>query len=452
MDGDSTGKIILIVILILFSAFFSASETAFTSLNRIRLKNAADNGDKKAARVLRMSEKFDKLLTTVLVGNNIVNILASSISTVLFIDIMTEALADHARGSAVGTTVATVVMTVVVLIFGEVCPKGIAKESPEKFAMLFAPFLQLLWYIFTPVTVILLGIRKLFSLIFKNKDAAVITEDEIITFVEEAAQEGGINEQESELIRSAVEFNDREAQEILTHRVDIEAISTETTQEELEQMFIETGFSRLPVYQDTIDNIIGVIHHKDYYNKVKAGKCALEDIIKDVIPVHKSIKIRDLLKLLQQSKSHMAVVADDYGGTLGIITMEDIIEELVGEIWDEHDEIVEEIVELEDAHYRVLCTAALEKVFETLGVRSDVDEASIGGWVASELDKIPEEGDFFSYKNLDVVVTKTDSRRVLEIEITVIPEEVMEEREREEEEREKEKELEKEKSDESRVL
>lgn len=438
MDGDSTGKIILIAILILFSAFFSASETAFTSLNRIRLKNAVDNGDKKAAWVLRMSENFDKLLTTVLVGNNIVNILASSIATVLFVDIMTKALESAEQGKTVGTTVATVVITVVVLIFGEVCPKGIAKESPEKFAMLSAPFLQFLWYLFTPVSAVLIGIRKLFSLIFKNKDAAVITEEEIITFVEEAMQEGGIDEQESELIRSAVEFNDREAQEILTHRVDIEAVSDETTEEEIEQIFSETGFSRLPVYSDTIDNIIGVIHHKDYYNKVKAGKCALKDIIKDVIPVHKAIKISDLLKLLQQSKSHMAVVADDYGGTLGIITMEDIIEELVGEIWDEHDEIVEELVELEEgSKYRVLCSMALDRAFETFDIRAEVDENTVGGWVSSELDKIPEEGDTFSYMNLDVIVTKTDSRRVVEIEVTVIPPEVMEEREREREQAER---------------
>ncbi len=436
MDGDSTGKIILIVILILFSAFFSASETAFTSLNRIRLKNAADNGDKRAVRVLRMAENFDKLLTTVLVGNNIVNILASSLSTILFVDIMTEVLQND-KGKTIGTTVATVVVTIVVLIFGEVCPKSIAKESPERFAMMFAPFLQLLWYVFTPITFFLIGIRKLFSLIFKNKDAAVITEDEILTFVEEAAQEGGINEEESELIRSAVEFNDREAQEILTHRVDVEAVSDKATGEELEKVFTESGFSRLPVYSDTIDNIIGVIHHKDYYNKVKAGCCELKDIVKDVVSVHKAIKIRDLLNLLQESKSHMAVVADDYGGTLGIVTMEDIIEELVGDIWDEHDEIMEEIVELEEGKYKVLCTAALERAFETFGVRAEVDENTVGGWVTSALDKIPEEGDSFSYLNLDVVVTKTDARRVVEIEVTVVPEEVMEEREREREEQEK---------------
>ena len=447
MDPGSIWLLVIILAMLICSAFFSASETAFTSLNRIRIKNAAENGDKRAARVLKMSENYDKLLTTVLVGNNIVNILASSLSTVFFIDLVASFKDSPSEASTLGTTLSTVVLTVVVLIFGEVSPKGLAKEMPEKFAMFAAPVLQFLGYIFFPISIILIGIRKLLSKIFKNKDAAVITEDEIITFVEEAAQEGGIDEQESELIRSAVEFNDREAQEILTHRVDIEAISTETTEEELEQLFIETGFSRLPVYEDTIDNIIGVVHHKDYYNKVKAGKCTLKEIIKDVIPVHKAMKISDLLSLLQSSKSHMAVVADDYGGTLGIITMEDIIEELVGEIWDEHDEVVEEIVELDDGRYRVLCTAALERVFETLGIRGEVDETSVGGWVASELDKIPEEGDCFSYRNVDVVVTKTDSRRVVEIEATVLPDEVVEERERErereEEEREKEKEAEK---------
>ncbi len=445
MDSDSTGKIILIVILILFSAFFSASETAFTSLNRIRVKNAAEGGDRKAARVLRMAENYDKFLTTVLVGNNIVNILSSSLATVLFIDIMTKTLPNPDQGTAVGTTVATVVTTVVVLIFGEVCPKGIAKESPEKFAAFAAPFLQLLIILFTPVTIILIGIRKLFSLIFKKDGEAAITEEEILTFVEEAAQEGGIDEDESELIRSAVEFNDREAEEILTHRVDVEAVPTDVAAEELEKLFVETGFSRLPVYEDTIDNIVGVLHHKDYYNKVKAGRCGLRDIIKDVIPVHKAIKISDLLKLLQKSKSHMAVVTDDYGGTLGIVTMEDIIEELVGEIWDEHDEIVEEIVELSEGHYRVLAGAIPDRVFEALDIHGDTDETSIGGWVVGELDRIPEEGDSFSFGNVDIVVTKTEARRVLEIEVTVLPEEVLEERAKAREAEEKEKEAEHEK-------
>ncbi len=413
--GESGTKIVLIVGLLLFSALFSATEMAFSSLNKIRLKNAAENGDKKAADVLKALDYFDRMLYTVLVGNNIVNILSSSVATVLFISLLNN---DNAKG----TTMATVVMTVLVLIFGECVPKSLAKEKPEKFAMAVLPLLKFFKYLFWLPATVLLGIKKLIALCFKRgegEEAAQITEDEIITFVEEAELEGSIGEQESELIRSAVEFNDREAQEILTHRVDISAVSDEANEDEIGELFIETGFSRLPVYKDTIDNIIGVIHHKDFFNKVKTGKVTLSSVIKPVVSVHKSIKISDLLKLLQKEKTHIAVVADDYGGTLGIVTMEDIIEELVGDIWDEHDEVVEEIVELQENKYRVLCTASLDKVFEMFDIRLESDEASVGGWVVKELDKIPEEGDSFTYDNVEVVVTKTDSKRLLEIEATV---------------------------------
>lgn len=407
-------QIVLIVCLMLFSAFFSATEMAFSSLNRIRLKNAAENGDKKAAAVLKIAESFDRVLYTVLVGNNIVNILSSSVATLLFIDLL--------QNDTKASTVATVVMTVIVLIFGECVPKSLAKENPEKFAMAVVPFMKLFKILFWLPATLLLGIRKLIALCFhkgEKEESAQITEDEIITFVEEAELEGSIGEQESELIRSAVEFNDREAQEILTHRVDIYAVSEEASEEDVGQLFIETGFSRLPVYKDTIDNIIGVIHHKDFYNKVKTGKATLESMIKPVLSVHKSIKISDLLKMLQKAKTHIAVIADDFGGTLGIVTMEDIIEELVGDIWDEHDEVVEEIVELEENKYRVLYTASLDKVFEMFDIRLESDETSVGGWVMKELDKIPEEGDSFTYDNVEVLVTKTDSKRVVEIEATV---------------------------------
>lgn len=412
--GESETKILLIVCLMLFSAFFSASEMAFSSLNRIRLKNAAENGDKKAAAVLKVAESFDRVLYTVLVGNNIVNILSSSVATVLFIDLL--------KNETKGSTVATVVMTVAVLIFGECVPKSLAKEKPEKFAMAVLPLLNFFKILLWLPSTLLLGIKKLIALCFKrseSEESAQITEDEIITFVEEAELEGSIGEQESELIRSAVEFNDREAQEILTHRVDIYAVPEDASEDEIGQLFIETGFSRLPVYRDTIDNIIGVIHHKDFYNKVKTRKAELKSMIKPVLSVHKSIKISDLLKMLQKEKAHIAVIADDFGGTLGIVTMEDIIEELVGDIWDEHDEVVEEIVELEENKYRVLYTASLDKVFELFDIRLESDETSVGGWVMKELDKIPEEGDSFTYDNVEVLVTKTDAKRVVEIEATV---------------------------------
>ena len=409
---------IILVILIIFSAYFSATETAFSTINRIRLKNAAESGDKRAGKVLKLAENYDKLIATVLVGNNIVNILASSLATVFFINLFSKG--NTIDGASLGSTVSTAVITIVVLIFGEVCPKTAAKRSPEKFASFSYPFISFLCVVLTPITIMLRGIAKLVSL-KKDESEDVITEDEILTFVEEAELEGGIDEQEGELIRSAVEFNDLEAQEILTHRVDIVAIAEDEELEKIEHFFCDTGFSRLPVYSDTIDNIVGVIHHKDFYNKVKNGECKLEAIVKKVVSVHKSIKIGDLLKLLQKEKSHMAVVADDYGGTLGIVTMEDIIEELVGEIWDEHDEVVEEIVQLEENRFKVLCTVPIDKVFELFDFNDEIDETSVGGWVMSELDKIPEEGDGFSYRNVDVLVTKTDARRVIEIEVKINP-------------------------------
>lgn len=415
MTNSQTFQTVLIVVMIVFSAFFSSTEMAFSSLNRIRLKNAAENGDKKAAAVLRMAENFDRILYTVLVGNNIVNILCSSVATVLFISLLNN---DAAKGS----TAATVVITVVVLIFGECVPKSLAKENPEKYAMAILPIMRFFKFLLWLPATMLLGIKKLMGLLIRkdeNDESGLITEDEIITFVEEAELEGTINEQESELIRSAVEFNDLEAQEILTHRVDISAVSSEASADEIGELFVSTGFSRLPVYEDTIDNIVGVIHHKDFYNKVMTGRIELKAAVKPVLSVHKSIKISDLLKLLQKSKRHIAVVADDYGGTLGIVTMEDIIEELVGDIWDEHDEVIEEIVELEENKYKVLYTASLPQVFEMFDIRLESDETSVGGWVMKELDKIPEEGDSFTYDNVEVVVTKTDSKRVLEIEATV---------------------------------
>ncbi len=422
MSSSEQIQIVLIVILVVFSAFFSATEMAFASVNKIRLKNAAENGDKRSAAVLKMAENFDKFLSTVLVGNNIVNILASSVATVLFVSLL--------RDATKGSTVSTAVLTIVILIFGEVAPKCIAKAAPEKFAKFVYPVIKFFSYVFYPISIVLIGITKLISLAFrsgKNTEEPTITEEEIITFVEEAELEGSIDEQESELIRSAVEFNDREAQEILTHRVDIEAVSDEASMDVIKNLFMETGFSRLPVYHDTIDNITGVIHHKDFYNKVLAGARSFKDIIKPVVSVHKAMKISDLLKLLQKSKTHIAVVADDYGGTLGIVTMEDIIEELVGEIWDEHDEVVEEIVEIERNKYRILSTASLDSVFGAFDIRIESDETSVGGWVTSELDKIPEEGDTFVFRNVEVLVTKTDGRRVLEIEAIVTPEEEAEE-------------------------
>lgn len=414
MDSDSWGQIILLVALVIGSAFFSASETAFTSLNKIRLKTMAEDGNKRAGATLRLAENYDKFLSTVLIGNNIVNIASTSIATVLFIKWL--------GNGPTGTTVSTVVMTVVVLIFGEVSPKSIAKEMPEKFAMFATPFLRLLVVVFKPFVAFFSAWKKLLKRLFKLRNDEAITGDELLNIVEEAHSGGGIDETESDLIRSAISFSEHPVSDILTPRVDIVAISKDDEISEIARVFDESGFSRLPVFDETIDNIIGVIHIRDFNKLVLTENKPLESIIKEPVFVAKQISISNLLKFMQSKKTHMAVVADEYGGTLGIATMEDILEELVGEIWDEYDEIIEEFTDMPDGSVKVLCSAQLNKLFEHFEIDEDEesDSVSIGGWVLEKLGKIAQEGESFTYENLFVTVTRVDDCRVLEINVKVI--------------------------------
>lgn len=405
-------SIIIIIVCVFLSSYFSATETAFSSLNRIRIKNMADNGNKRAKLVMHLYENYDKLLSTILIGNNVVNILATSLATILFVSLLNEEN---------GPTVSTIVMTIVILIFGEISPKSLAKEFPERFAMFSAPFINGFMKLLTPITFLFGLWRKLLSVLFHSNEESSYTEEELLTIVDEAEQEGGIDEQEGELIRSAIEFNEMEAEDILTPRVDVEAIPSTATKEEIAALFAETGFSRIPVYKDSIDNIIGVIHHKDFHNTVYHTDAPLESIIHPVTFITKGMKIGDLLTMLQKNKTHLAVVADEYGGTVGIVTMEDILEELVGEIWDEHDEVVEDFVSIDEHTYRILGSANQEKMFELFDMDEEFESSSVGGWVVEQLNEIAEEGDHFEYKNLSVVVDKVENKRVMEILVTVNP-------------------------------
>ena len=406
--------IIAIVLLVVFSAYFSATETAFTSANRIRLKNLAGDGDKKAKQVLEMSENYDSLLSTILVGNNIVNIAMSSIATVFFMKLY----------PLYGATIATIVITVVVLVFGEISPKSIAKEKAESFAMFAAPLLKVLIVILTPVNWIFTQWKKLLARIFHVDGARPITEDELLTIVEEAETEGGIDEGQSELIQNAIEFNELEAWDVLTPRVDIDAIEIDEDKEEIARLFLETGYSRLPVYEDDLDNIMGVLNQKDFHNYIKGTDADVSEYVKPVIFVAGSMKISQLLKRLQTAKTHIAIIVDEYGGTSGLVTMEDIIEELVGEIYDEHDaEQLQDIVQQQDGTYRVLCGTNVDKMFDYFDVDEDIDANTVNGWVVLQIDKLPSVGDHFVYeadfKKFDVTVTKADDRKALEINMTV---------------------------------
>lgn len=408
---DSFGIILWIVLCVIGSAFFSATETAFSSLNRIRLKNLANEGNKKAELVLSMSENYDKLLSSILIGNNVVNIAASSLATIFFLKLSQ----DH------GAMLSTVVMTVLVLIFGEISPKSLAKESPERFAMFSAPILRVIMAVLTPFNWLFGQWKLLLNQLFKTKGDRGITEQELLTMVEEAQSEGGIDEQEGDLIKSAIEFNDMEAGEILTPRVDLTAVDIEEDHQVIYNIFMETKFSRIPVYKETIDNIVGVIHQRDFFVMLRTKGQTLDEIIKPVIFVSDSIKISKLIKHLQKSQAHMAIVTDEYGGTVGIVTMEDILEELVGEIWDEHDDVVEDVEKLSETEYYISGSADVEEVLELFGMKCDVEQNTITGWVMEKLDKMPEIGDVFQEEGLNVTVKEMDGRRVGKVLIQYTP-------------------------------
>ena len=399
MDDGSMTLIIALVFLVACSAFFSASETAFSSLHQIRLKSRAEDGDASAARVLAMAEKYDKLLSTILIGNNIVNIAAASIGTILF---------TRALGAERGATMSTIVLTIVVLIFGEVTPKSLAKEMPETVATAVSPMLNLLMVLFTPLTWLFSQWKRLLGHFVHSTEEDTITEGELMTMVSEAENDGELTDRESELIRSAIEFDD------------VVAVEDNTSLDEVAQTFAESGYSRLPVYHDTIDNIIGVVHEKDFYLARLKKETSLEELVKPTLYTTGSTQISQLLRTLREQHHHLAVVVDEYGGTEGIITLEDILEELVGEIWDEHDEATEDFHKQSDGSWIVLGSASVDDLYEMLGLPEDedIDSNTVNGLVQEKTCHLPKVGDRFTLGGYDGVVTRTAKRRVTEVRLT----------------------------------
>ena len=418
MDTGSMILLAVLVLMVVMSGYFSATETAFTSLNRIRLKSRAENGDKKAEKTLALAEDYDKLLSTILIGNNIVNNVAATLSTLLFIKLL---------GQENGPAVSTIVLTIVVLIFGEISPKSLAKESPEAFAMFCAPFLRVLMALLTPLNFLFGLWKKLLSRLFHKETDEGITDEELVTMVEEAEDQGGLDREESQLIRSAIRFDDLEAGDILTPRVDVVAVEDTSSLADVTAVFAAEGYSRLPVYHESIDDIVGVIHQKDLFSARYHGREQLSPLVRPVLHITSGTKIDDLMRQFQRSKTQMAVVVDEYGGTEGILTMEDIVEELVGEIWDEHDEVVEEFKKQPDGSYLIACSADLDDMYDLFSVTGECDAATVSGWVLEELGRVPEPGDHFVWENLDVTVTRAEHHRVLEIKVVVLPPEEAEE-------------------------
>ena len=401
--------IIIIVVCVILSAYFSATETAFNTYNRIRVKNMAEKGNKKAALALKLSDDYDSLISTILIGNNIVNILASAMGTLL----CGKLIANQEAAAAVSTAV----LTITVLIFGEISPKTMANNAPESFVLFSAPIINFFKIILSPFNFVFNGWQRLLAKVFKKEDDQGMTEEELISIIEEAEEDGDIDKEEGDLIKSAIEFGDLEVGDILTPRIDITALPVGASKETVAKVFAESGYSRLPVYDMSIDNIVGILYYKDFYTVAYKANVPLHEIIKPVIYVATTQPVNELMKELQEKQLHMAVVTDEFGSTAGIVTLEDILEEIVGEIWDEHDEIIEEIKEVGEKEYVVSGRANIENFFSELDLDEEIDSVTVGGWAMEVLGKIPEVGDSFEEYGIAVEVTEMDGRRVESVHV-----------------------------------
>lgn len=408
MNDINVIYIAVMVLCIVMSAFFSASETAFSSVNKTRLKTLAEKGDNRARITLDLAESYDKLISTILIGNNVVNILASSLGTIIFVGLYGD----------IGATISTAVLTVVVLLFGEISPKSIAKETPEKFAMFAAPILKGMIWLLAPVNAFFSAWKRMLARLLKVEADNKMSQEELLMFVDEVQQEGSIDSEAGQLLRNAIEFTDREATDILTHRVDLVAVPVTASKEETAQIFAESMYSRLLVFDGNIDNIVGVIHQKDFYTGTGISEKKLTEIMTPAVFVPKGERISELLKLLQKTKSHVAVVVDEYGGTFGIVTMEDILEELVGEIWDEHDEIVENIRQIDEDTYEVDGIANLDDFSDYFLIKTESTMVSVGGWMMELLGKLPEVGDAVDYGGWNIEVIAVENHRVTRLKVT----------------------------------
>ena len=431
------GLWLALILCILLSAFFSATETAYSACNRVKLKTVDGPRKEKAQIALALLEKYDSLITTVLIGNNLVNIVGTAIATLLF---TTRILPGREE---LATTLASVVMTVLVLFIGEVGPKTLAKQQPERYAMSVSPVISFLMMVMRPLDLLFSLWRKLLSRLIKPEPEESQIEDELMTMIDEAQTEGDIEEEEVELIRSAIVFNDQDAADIMTPRVDVTAIEDNATIEQAADLFRDTWFSRIPVYHEDLDHIIGILHEKDFYKMTHEGCTDITQIMKEPVFAPATLTIGNLLKLFRTSQTHLVILLDEFGGTEGIVTMEDVLEELVGEIYDEHDEVSEEVVEQDDGTLIVDGNMQLQELLDKLEAENEYDTDTVGGWAGEMLEKVPEVGDSFTLGRHRFTVTEMDGFRVTRMQVEKLPEEKPEEQpEKAEEEPEKKEEKE----------
>ena len=408
--------VFIIVILLILSALFSASETALSSVNKVRLRSYADDGSKRAKMAIKLTDNFDKTLTTILIGNNVVNLASTTVATVMI----------TVRFGAKYVAASTAVMTVLVIIFGEIIPKNIANEFSEKVSMFIAYPLYGLLVILTPLVWLLIKLKNLvIKLCGGSEDSPTMTEEELKYIIDEIEDEGVLDENESDLVKSALEFSDITISEILIPRVNISAVEIDQTPEEIKDAFITSHFSRLPVYEKTIDSIVGIIHEKNFFDMYLNGRRDIREIIQKPLYIFELTTISDIMQQMQREKTHMAVVVDQYGGTQGIVTMEDIIEELVGEIYDETDEEDTSFVKLGEDEYEVSADLSIRDFLDNIGLSPDVIETdcnSIGGLVMENLDHIPDPGEEASCGRFRFKVVSVDEQRIQRVHISVLPE------------------------------
>ncbi len=408
---------IAIIVLVLLSGFFSGTETAFSCASKIKLKTSITQGKKHAKAIYSFADdKYDKLVTAILIGNNIVNLTASALSTILFVNLITQA--------ELATTVSTIVLTFVILLFGEITPKYLASVYPEKACRLFYPLMQFFYWILFPLSKIFDLYKAILKKIFKLKKDEIVTGEEILSLVVEAEESGSLREDESELVRSALEFDDLKVEDILVPRVDVYAVGDDWTMDEIREVFERTGYSRLPVYKDTIDNILGLIHERDFYASYVKGETKVEKLVQEIVFTTEHTRVSSLLKILQKQKIHMAAVSDEYGGVVGIVTLEDILEELVGEIWDEHDEEDVLFGKIGDEEYWVDGKCGLEEFFELYEDMKDVVEEcesnTVGGWVTELHGGIPPIGEILQCGRLEVKIVKATKQKVLKVRVKAV--------------------------------
>lgn len=407
---SDTWKIVLVVVMMIFSALFSSTETAYSSVNKLRLKNYEAQGNKKASKALKLANRFDDILTAVLIGNNIVNIATSSVSTLIFVAWFGDS----------GAGISTAVITILVLIFCEVIPKSYAKKNAEKLALFFATPLSVLVTVLKPFVWVL---NKMSS-VFKSEDVPTVTEDELKYMIDEIEEEGIIEEQESELVKSALDFDETTVNEILIPRVKVIGVDITDSIDDIKDVFSSEMYSRLPVYEKSLDNIVGIITNKAFFKMLVEKKSDIHEIIQEVPHIADTNLISEAMKFMQKAKVHLAVVTDQYGGTKGIITLEDIIEELVGEIYDEDDEIITNIVKISDNKYEVMGDTNIDELIDVLAIDSaliDTDYTTVGGWVTDIMEHIPEKSETAEHGNFRITASEVNENKVEKVVIEILP-------------------------------